>query len=105
MFDLITKSICGNELAREIINVPSITYGIHATNLVAVIKDGASVNGAAMWTVGVVYPEAAGITCFSHILNGVGEHFSMPNFSDLLTQQDGGVSWRFRIKCLSNWET
>ena len=75
---LLTKSLCGNELAREIINVLSITYGIR---LVAVVKDGASINGAAMRTVRVVYPEAADITCFSHMLNRVGEHFSTPILS------------------------
>ena len=79
---MLTKSLCGDELAREIINVLSITYGIRPTNLVAVVRDGASVNGAAMRTVGVVYPEAAGIACFSHMLNRVGEHFSTPILSE-----------------------
>ena len=64
---LLIKSLCGDELAREIINILSISYSIHVcpSNLIAVVRDGASVNGSAMRTVKVVYPELVDITCFS----------------------------------------
>ena len=55
---------------------------ICSSNLIAVVRDSASVNGAAMRTISVVYPETVDITCFSHMLNRVGEHFDTPNLSE-----------------------
>ena len=78
---VLSKSLVGDELAREIIDVLSITYGIRSSCVIAIAKDGASVNGAAMRTISVVYPDLVNITCFSHMLNRVGEHFVTPNLS------------------------
>ena len=48
---LLTKSICRHELhvhvARKVIDISSIP---HPSNLIAVVRDGASVNGAVMCT-------------------------------------------------------
>ena len=82
---LLTKSLCGDELAREIINILSISFSIRPSNLIAVVRDGASVKGSAMRTVKVVYPELVDITCFSHMLNRVVEHFVTPNLSEFTT--------------------
>lgn len=79
---VLSKSLVGDELAREIIDVLSITYGIRSSSVIAIAKDGASVNGAAMRTISVVYPDLVNITCFSHMLNRVGEHFVTPNLSE-----------------------
>ena len=79
---LLTKPLCGDELAREVINILSTTYGIKSTNLIAAIRDGASVNGAAMRTVKVVYPDLVDIKCLSHTLDRVGDHFSTPHLKE-----------------------
>ena len=59
----IVKSLCGDELARKITNILSISYSIRPSNLIAVVRDGASVNGSATRRVKVVYPELVDITC------------------------------------------
>ena len=100
---LLTQSMCGDELAREIINVLSITYGVHSSNLVAVVRDGASVNGAAMRIVRVVYPELVDVTCFSHMLNRVGEHFATPNLSEFTSAWISLFSHSSKTKLL--WKT
>ena len=42
------------------------------------MRDGASVNGAAMGTVKVVFPKVVDVRCFSHAIEGIGSHFNIP---------------------------
>jgi len=63
------KSLNGEELARQIISVLSVTLGIESGRLLAAIQDGASVNTAALRTVAIVYPYVLDICCISHTLN------------------------------------
>ena len=81
---LMTKSLCGDELAREIINILSKSFSIGPSNLIPVVRDGASVKGSTMCTVKIVYPELVDITCFSHMLSCVGAHFVTPNLSEFM---------------------
>ena len=77
------KSLNGEELARQIISVSSVTLGIESGRLLAAIRDGASVNTAALRTVAIVYPYVLDICyishtlldicCISHTLDLVGE--------------------------------
>ena len=62
------KSLNGEELARQIISVLSVTLGIESGRLLAAIRDGASVNAAALRTVAIVYPYVLDICCISHTL-------------------------------------
>ena len=48
------KSMCGEELARELISVLSVTLGVVSHRLLVAMRDGASVNTAAMHTVAVM---------------------------------------------------
>ena len=52
---MLAKSVTGEELARELISVLSITYGIRL-NMLAAMRDGASVTSVAIRTLKVVYP-------------------------------------------------
>lgn len=63
---LIAKSLKGDELAREIITVLAQQYNVQNSSLCAAMRDGASVNGAAIRTVKVVFPKVVDIRCFSH---------------------------------------
>ena len=56
-------------------------YNIGPNQLLAAVRDRASVNGVAMRTVKVVYPNAFDIGCFSHTIDSVGEQFSLPHLS------------------------
>ena len=47
-FQILTKSMTGEEIAREVISILQVTYGICANKLLACMHDRASVNGCAM---------------------------------------------------------
>ena len=49
------------------------------------MKDRAVVNEGAVRTFKIVYPNLMSIKCFSHIIDQVGEHFNIPNLSDIIT--------------------
>jgi len=69
------KSLNGEELARQIISALSVTLGIESGRLLAAIRDGASVNTAALRTVAIVYPYVLDIRCISHTPDLVEEKF------------------------------
>ncbi|CAH3194651.1 unnamed protein product, partial [Porites evermanni] len=48
------------------------------------MRDGASVNGAAMRTVKVVFPKVVDVRCFSHAIDGIGSHFNIPTLRRFL---------------------
>ena len=47
---MLAKSLSGEELARELISVLSVTYSIRSTTLLAAMRDRASVNSVAIRT-------------------------------------------------------
>ena len=51
------KSLTGEELARELISVLSVQYSIGTQQLLAAMKDRASVNEVAVRTLKIVYPK------------------------------------------------
>ena len=84
---LLVKSVTGEELARELISVLSVKYGISTDLLLAAMKDRAAVNETASRTLKVVYPNLLSIGCLSHTIDRVGEHFNTPNLSEFI------ISW------------
>ena len=68
---MLAKSLTGEELARELISVLSVTYSITSNSLLAVMRDGASVNNVAIQTLKIVYPLVIDIRCFSHTIDHV----------------------------------
>ena len=79
---LLSQSLKGEEVAREIIHVLATDYSIGSKHLLAAMRDRASVNNAAMRTVAVLYPEMIDIGCFSHTIDHVGEHFKTPHLHE-----------------------
>lgn len=82
---IVAKSVTGEELARELIAVLSVQYSIGTQQLLAAMKDRASVNEAAIRTLKIVYPNLLSIGCFSHTIDCVGKHFLTPNLSEFIT--------------------
>ena len=74
----------GQEIARELISVLSVDYGITPNRLLATMRDRASVNGAAMQTVKVVFPELLDVGCFSHTIDLVGGKFQTPSLESFI---------------------
>ena len=67
-----------DELAREVISVLHITYGISSNHLLAWMHDRTSTNGAAMRTIKVVFPSLNDVGCYSHTIDLAGEKFDVP---------------------------
>ena len=84
---LLSKSLTGEELARELIHILSAHYTVGPDRLLAAMKDRASVNRVAMNTLQIIYPNVLDVGCFSHTLEHVGEHFETPTLSEF------GTAW------------
>ena len=84
---LLAKSLTGEEVARELLSVLSTEYGVASSNLLAVMRDRASVNSVAVRTLKVLYPDLLDIGCFSHTIDHVGDNFDTPVLYDF------GTTW------------
>ena len=79
---LLRKTMCGEELARELIGVLSTELGIPSARLLAGMRDRASINGVAMHTLKIVYPSLLDVGCFNHTIDHVRSHFVVPILDD-----------------------
>ena len=79
--EFLSKSMSGEEIARELISTLSVCMGIAPSFLLATMRDKASVNNLAMRTISVIYPNAIDIGCCSHALDHVGEKFHTPTLN------------------------
>lgn len=68
-FQIVAKSVNGEEIARALISVLSVNYGIAWQHLLAAMKDRASVNEAAVQTLKIVYPNLLSVGCFSYTID------------------------------------
>ena len=75
---MLAKSMMDEEIARELISVLSVSYGVRSECLLGAMRDRASVNNVAVTTLKVVYLSLLDIGCFSHTVNHVGENFKTP---------------------------
>ena len=83
-FLTLAKSMTGEEIARELISALSVEYGITSERLLAAMRDCASVNGVAMRTIKVVFPDMIDVGCHSHTIDLVGEKFRTPNLDNFI---------------------
>ena len=60
---MLAKSLCGEELARELISVLSVNNGIATNQLIACMRDRSTVNNTAVRTLKIVYPQLIDIGC------------------------------------------
>jgi len=63
---LLSKSLNGEEIAQELVQILSVSYGISSDYLIAAMRDRASVNSVAMKTVKIIYLNALDVGCFSY---------------------------------------
>lgn len=82
---MLSKSLTGEEIARELINILSGMYGIRSNSLLGAMRDRASTNNVAMQTLKVVYPSIVDIGCFSHTIDHVGDKFNTPVLKEFTT--------------------
>ena len=96
---MLTKSLSGEEIARELIIVLSVTYHIHPDNLLGAMRDRASANNTAMRTMLIVYPKVVDIGCFSHTTDHVGGYFKTLILSDFTTSWISPFSHAPKLGC------
>jgi hypothetical protein len=97
---LLAKSMCGDEIARELISIPSTELGIPGAKLLASMRDRASTNNVAMRTMKVVYPHLLDIGCYSHTIDHVGEKFVTPNLDEFGKEWVGIFSHSHKARLL-----
>ena len=69
------KGLKAEELAQCLIQALAVEYAIQPGALLAAMKDGASVNQAALQQVRFFFPQLLDVTCFSHTIDNVGKQF------------------------------
>lgn len=83
-FQILVKTMTGEEIARELINILQVNYGINSMKLLACMHDRAAANGAAMLTVKVIFLLVVDVGCYSHTLYLIGEKFDLPVLDDFI---------------------
>ena len=83
--EFVQKSMTGEKVAREIINILAVSLGIQSPLLIAAMRDGASANSVAMRTVGVILPHILDFRCFSHTFDLAGDRFETPTHSNFIS--------------------
>ena len=73
-----SKSVNADELAQVLNQCLSVDYGVRASSLLAAMRDGASVNQAALNKISLIFPKLLNVVCFSHTLDNVGNHLVIP---------------------------
>ena len=71
----LAKSLKADKLAQCPIKALAVDFSICPSNLLSAIKDGATVNQAALRQVKFYFPQLFDVTCFSHTIDNVGKHF------------------------------
>ena len=80
--DICVKSVNGDQLAQVLNECLSIEYGARGDSLIAAMRDGASVNQAALNRIQFIFPKTFNVVCLSHTLDNVGNHFVIPNLTE-----------------------
>ena len=66
--DVCSKSVNANELAQVLNQYLSVDYGVRANSLLAAMREGASVNQAALDRMAFIFSKMLNVVCFSHTL-------------------------------------
>jgi len=83
----------------------SVSLAVGSNQLLAVMHDRVSVNGAAMRIMKVVYPNMVDIWCISHTLDIVGDKFKTPNLHHFFTLWNSLFSHSFKARAVWKQQT
>ena len=111
--DICAKSVNGDQFSQVLNERLGIEYGVRGDPLVTAMRDGPSVNQAALNPIQFIISKTFNVVCLSHTLDNVGNHFVIPNLTEfgnlwiLLFSQShkAGLMWKEltgRKPCLQN---
>lgn len=66
------KALSGEQVAHSLLSILSVFYQVQPHNVVAIMRDRASVNDCAVRSIRPLYTNLMDIGCFSHTLDHVG---------------------------------
>ena len=78
----VSKSVNSQQLAQVLNECLTVCYGVHHKHIIAVMREGAAVNGAARHILSVLFPNVIDVICFSHTLNNTGRHFQFATLDE-----------------------
>ena len=81
---ILVKSMTGEELAREILGVLCREYKLSTEQVLAAMRDWASVNNVAIRHIKIMFPNLFDIGCYSHTLDLVGSKFELPTLEEFI---------------------
>ena len=73
--NILAKALKGEELAQRLMSCLAVDCHFGPTAIIGGMRDGASVNGAALRQLMFFYPKLFDVVCFSHTIDNVGNHF------------------------------
>ena len=82
---MLSKSMTGEEIARELISVLSVIYSIKPGGVLGAMRDRASTNNVAMQTMKILHPTIIDIGCYSHTIDTVGSKFETPVVKEFIS--------------------
>ena len=100
-FQLVKRSVCGDDLARIMIEVLHCKLGVLQGQLLAAMRDRASVNTCALRTVSVLYPDMLDVGCIFHFLDRVGVKCKTPALTPFMSTWN--VIFKTSIKARRVW--
>jgi len=74
----------GEELAQEVLGVLCREYKLSTEQVLAAMRDRASVNNVAIRHIKVMFPTLFDIGCYSHTLDLVGSKFHLPTLEEFV---------------------
>lgn len=74
----VAKAVNAADLAQVLNQCLAAQYQIEGERVMACMRDGVAVNGAAIRNLAVLYPNLLDVVCFSHTANNAGKHFDFP---------------------------
>ena len=93
----VAKAVNAPQLAQVINDCLATQFQYPAELLVAMMRDGASVNMAAIRALSVFYPNVLDVVCALHTLNNASQHFDFPLLQFLRIHQ--AVDFSFCPQC------
>ena len=73
--EVLAKALKGDELAQRLMSCLAVKHNFGPNAIIGGIRDGASVNGAALRQLKFFYSNLFDVVCFSHTIDNVGNHF------------------------------